>query len=339
MLEYISINQSHIWIMDTSTGVKRRLIESGASEPVSYGKVRFSRDGKGLYTVTDRGAEFNRLTYIDLASLKHTPLTAEIPWDVQDFDVSLDGKLLALVSNEDGTGVLHLLRTRDRRLLDAPKLPLGTLSGVRWHRDSVNLAMTVSSAKSPADVYSYNRKTGLLTRWTQHEPGGADPAAFVEPELVRWKSFDGRSISGFIYRAPASRFPGKRPVLVNIHGGPESQYRPGFAARNNYFVNEMGISMIWPNVRGSSGYGKSFLKLDNGRLREDSVKDIGALFDWIAGQPHLDASRVVVQGGSYGGYMSLAVATLYVERIAAAIDIVGISNFVTFIERTESYRR
>ena len=178
-----------------------------------------------------------------------------------------------------------------------------------------------------------------MTRWTQHEPGGADPAAFVEPELVRWKSFDGRSISGFIYRAPASRFPGKRPVLVNIHGGPESQYRPGFAARNNYFVNEMGISMIWPNVRGSSGYGKSFLKLDNGRLREDSVKDIGALFDWIAGQPHLDASRVVVQGGSYGGYMSLAVATLYAERIAAAIDIVGISNFVTFLERTESYRR
>lgn len=339
MLEYISINESHLWIMELASGAKRRLLKPAEGDPVSYGKVRFSRDGKGLYTLTDRGAEFKRLTYIDLASLKHTTLTADIPWDVQDFDVSHDGKLLAYVSNEDGTGVLHLLRTKDRRALPAPKLPLGTLSDVSWHRDSANLAFTVSSARSPADVYAYNIKTRRLTRWTRHEAVGADPAGFVEPELVRWKSFDGRSISGFIYRAPASRFPGKRPVLVNIHGGPESQYRPGFAGRNNYFANEMGISMIWPNVRGSSGYGKSFLKLDNGRLREDSVKDIGALFDWIAGQPDLDASRVLVQGGSYGGYMSLAVATLYAERIVAAIDIVGISNFVTFLERTESYRR
>lgn len=339
MLEYISINESHLWIMEVASGAKRRLLKPAEGDPVSYGKVRFSRDGKGLYTLTDRGAEFKRLTYIDLATLKHTTLTADIPWDVQDFDLSHDGKLLAYVSNEDGTGVLHLLRTKDRRALPAPKLPLGTLSDVRWHRGSANLAFTVSSARSPADVYAYNIKTRRLTRWTQHDAVGADPAGFVEPELVRWKSFDGRSISGFIYRAPASRFPGRRPVLVNIHGGPESQYRPGFAGRNNYFVNEMGISMIWPNVRGSSGYGKSFLKLDNGRLREDSVKDIGALFDWIAGQPDLDASRVLVQGGSYGGYMSLAVATLYPERIAASIDIVGISNFVTFLERTESYRR
>lgn len=339
MLEYISINESHIWLMDVATGVKRRLIKPTGGEAVSYGKVRFSRDGKGLYTLTDRGAEFMQLSYIDLATLQHTTLTADIPWDVQDFDLSHDGKLLAYVSNEEGTGVLHLMRTRDRRALPAPKLPLGTLSDVNWHRDSANLALTVSSAKSPADVYSFNIKTGKLTRWTQHEAVGADPAAFVEPELVRWKSFDGRSISGFIYRAPATRFPGKRPVLVNIHGGPESQFKPGFGGRNNYFVNEMGISVIWPNVRGSSGYGKSFLKLDNGRLREDSVKDIGALFDWIASQPDLDASRVMVQGGSYGGYMSLAVATLYAERIAASIDIVGISNFVSFLERTESYRR
>jgi dipeptidyl aminopeptidase/acylaminoacyl peptidase len=156
---------------------------------------------------------------------------------------------------------------------------------------------------------------------------------------VRWKSFDGLTISGFLYRAPASRFPGKRPVLINIHGGPESQYKPGFGGRNNYLINEMGISVIWPNVRGSNGYGKSFLKLDDGRLRENSVKDIKALLDWIPSRPDLDAGRVMVQGGSYGGYMSLAVASLYAEQIAGAIDIVGISNFVTFLERTESYRR
>lgn len=339
LLEYVSANESHVWIMDAATGAKQRLIDKTDGEPVSYGEIKFSADGKGLYTVTDRGAEFKRLAYIDLKARTHTILTENIPWDVEDFDLSRDGKLLAFVTNEDGADVLHLMRTADRKVLAGPQLPVGVLSGLRWHRDSDNLAITVSSAKSPADIYSFSVKTAKLTRWTRHESVGADPATFVEPEPVRWKSFDGLTVSGFLYRAPEARFPGKRPVLINIHGGPEAQYQPGFGGRGNYFINELGISMIWPNVRGSRGYGKSFLKLDNGRQREDSVKDIGALLDWIATQPDLDASRVMVQGGSYGGYMSLAVATLYPERIAGAIDIVGISNFVTFLERTESYRR
>lgn len=338
-LEYVSANESYLWIMDVASGKSRRLIEKSSGEPVLYAETKFSRDGKGLYTVTDRGTEFRTLNYVDLATLKHTPLSAGIAWDVEDFDLSHDGKRIAFVSNEDATGVLHILRTRDRKILPAPKLPLGTLTSVNWHRDSVNLALTVTSAKSPSDVYSLNAVSGKLTRWTQHEPVGVDPAAFVEPELVRWKSFDGRGISGFLYRAPAPRFPGKRPVLVNIHGGPEGQFQPGFLGRLNYHINEQGISVVFPNVRGSSGYGKNFLKLDNGRLREDSVKDIAALLDWIAAQPDLDAARIMVTGGSYGGYMSLAVATLYPDRIAASIDVVGISNFVTFLERTESYRR
>ena len=338
-LEYVSANESYLWIMDVASGKRRRLIEKTSGEPVLYAETKFSRDGKGLYTVTDRGTEFRTLNYVDLATLKHTPLSAAIAWDVGDFDLSHDGKRIAFVTNEDGTGVLHLMRTRDRKILPAPKLPLGTLAGVNWHRDGVNLALTVTSARSPSDVYSLNAVSGKLTRWTQHEPVGVDPAAFVEPELVRWTSFDSRSISGFLYRAPSARFPGKRPVLVNIHGGPEGQFQPGFLGRLNYHMNEQGISVLFPNVRGSSGYGKNFLKLDNGRLREDSVKDIAALFDWIATQPDLDAARIMVTGGSYGGYMSLAVATLYPDRIAASIDVVGISNFVTFLERTESYRR
>jgi len=338
-LEYVSANESYLWTMDVASGKSRRLIEKSSAEPVLYGETTFSRDGKGLYTVTDRGTEFHTLNYVDLATLKHTPLSAGIAWDVEDFDLSHDGKHLAFVTNEDGTGVLHIMRTRDRKILPAPKLPLGTLTSVNWHRDSVHLALTITSAKSPADVYSLNAVSGKLTRWTQHEPVGVDPAAFVDPELVRWTSFDGRGISGFLYRAPPGRFPGKRPVLVNIHGGPEGQFKPGFLARLNYHINEQGIDILFPNVRGSSGYGKNFLKLDNGRLREDSVKDIAALFDWIAAQPDLDAARIMVSGGSYGGYMSLAVATLYADRIAASIDVVGISNFVTFLERTESYRR
>lgn len=338
-VEYVSANESYIWLMDVATGIKQRITEKDSADLVAYGAVEFSRDGQGLYTVTDRGSEFQRLTYIDLRTKKHTTLTKDIPWDVDSFDLSRDGKLLAFVSNEDGTDVLHLMRTSDRKPLPTPKLPLGTVGGVKWHRDSTNIAITVSSAKGPAEVYSFNVKTAKLTRWTQHEPAGADPATFVEPDLVRWKSFDHHTISGFIYRAPSAKFPGKRPVYINIHGGPEGQFRPGFMSRNNYYTSEMGITVIYPNVRGSSGYGKSFLKLDNGRLREDSVKDIGALFDWIAAQPDLDALRVMVAGGSYGGYMSLAVSTLYPDRIAASIDVVGISNFVTFLENTESYRR
>ncbi len=339
LLEEVSANESYIWLMDVATGTKRRITEKDGAEQVAYGGVEFSRDSKGIYTVTDRGSEFQRLTYIDLKTNKQTTLTKDIPWDVDAFDLSHDGKLIAFVSNEDGTGKLHLMGTADGKALTTPTLPLGTLESVRWHRDSTNLAITVASAKGPADVYSFNVKTGKLTRWTTTEAVGADPSTFVEPDLVRWKSFDDRTISGFVYRAPAAKFAGKRPVLINIHGGPEGQFRPGFMSRNNYFTSEMGITVLYPNVRGSAGYGKSFLKLDDGRLREDSVKDIGALFDWIATQPDMDASRIMVSGGSYGGYMSLAIATLYSDRIAASIDVVGISNFVTFLENTESYRR
>jgi dipeptidyl aminopeptidase/acylaminoacyl peptidase len=338
-LEYVSANESYLWTMDIATGMSKRITGKDGNEPVAYGSVDWALDGKGIYTVTDRGSEFQRLTYIDLATGRHTPISSGIEWDVDRVDVSEDGKYLAFVANEDGVNVLRIMTTADHKLLPSPKLPLGTIGAVNWHRNSTDLAFTVTSAKSPSEVYSLNVKTNAVTRWTSHERMEVDPAQFVEPELVRWRSFDGRMISGFLYRAPKQKFPGKRPVIVNIHGGPEAQFQPGFLQRNNYFINEMGISMIFPNVRGSSGYGKTFLKLDNGKLREDSVKDIGALFDWIAQQPDLDATRVAVTGGSYGGYMSLAVSTLYPDRIAAAIDVVGISNFVTFLERTESYRR
>ncbi|MFN5192206.1 MAG: S9 family peptidase [Burkholderiales bacterium] len=338
-LEYVSANESYLWLFDIAAAKSRRLTEKDGKETVAYSGAQFSHDGKGLYALTDRGSEFQRLNYIDLATGKHTVLTGDINWDIQSVDLSDDGKMIAFVANEDGNNVLRLIRTSDHKLMPSPKLPLGTIGGVDWHRDSTNLAMNVTSATSPSEIYSVNVKTNEVTRWTTHETMQVDAAKFVEPELVRWKTFDGRMISGFLYRAPAAKFPGKRPVLVNIHGGPEAQFQPGFMGRNNYFTDEMGISIIYPNVRGSSGYGKSFLKLDNGMLREDSVKDIGALFDWIATQKDLDAGKIAVTGGSYGGYMSLAVSTNYADRIAAAIDVVGISNFVTFLEKTESYRR
>jgi dipeptidyl aminopeptidase/acylaminoacyl peptidase len=171
------------------------------------------------------------------------------------------------------------------------------------------------------------------------ETGGIPADRFVEPKLVTWKSFDGRELSGFLYLPDPKTFPGPRPLVVNIHGGPESQARPTFAGRNNYFFNELGCAMILPNVRGSAGYGKSFLLLDNGFKREDSYKDISTLLDWVKTQPQLDANRVMIYGGSYGGFMTLEVATNYADRIRCAIDIVGISNLATFLKNTESYRR
>jgi dipeptidyl aminopeptidase/acylaminoacyl peptidase len=338
-MEYVSATESYIWTMDIATGAAKRLTSKDGNETVAYGGIDWAKDGKGLYTVTDRGSEFQRLTYIDLTTGQHTTISKDIDWDIASVDISQDGRYLAFVANEDGNNVLRIMTTADRKLLPPPKLPQGTIGGMKWHKNSTDIAFSVVSATSPSEVYSLNVKTGVVTRWTQHAKTEVDAGQFVEPELVRWKSFDGRMISGFLYRAPRARFPGKRPVIVNIHGGPEAQFQPGFLQRNNYFISELGISMIFPNVRGSAGYGKTFLKLDNGKLREDSVKDIGALFDWIAQQPDLDVSRIAVTGGSYGGYMSLAVSTTYPERIAAAIDIVGISNFVTFLEKTESYRR
>lgn len=337
VMQYVSVNESYLWMFDAQSGDHTLLTPKG-KQPVAYGGGVFSHDGKGLYVVSDRDSEFQRLGYLDLRSKRFTPLSDRIQWDVEDFALSKDGKRLAFVTNEDGISVLHVLDTQTRKELKVPKLPNGLIFGLDWHSNNRDLGFTFTSARSNADVYSLDITTNQIQRWTESETGGMNISNFSEADLVRWKSFDGKTISGFLYRPP-QKFTGKRPVIIDIHGGPEGQSRPGFLGRQNFYLNELGMALLFPNVRGSTGYGKSFLKLDNGFLREDSVKDIGALLDWIATQPDLDAGRVLVTGGSYGGYMSLAVATTYSDRIRAAIDIVGISNFVTFLERTESYRR
>jgi dipeptidyl aminopeptidase/acylaminoacyl peptidase len=336
--EGISVNESYLWLFDVKTG-ERRLLTPKGGEKVSYSGGELSADGKTFYTTTDKGSEFRRLTRVDLATGAQTVLSAQVPWDVDDFDLSPDGKTLAFVTNEDGANVLRLLDSATGKERKAPApLGLGTIGALRWHENGALLAFTFSYAHSPSDVFSLEVATGKVERWTESETGGLNASAFSEPELVRWKSFDGRLISGFLYKPPA-RFPGKRPVVIDIHGGPEGQATAGFLGRNNFFLNELGTALVFPNVRGSSGYGKTFLTLDNGEKREDSVKDIGALLDWIATRPDLDPARVMVRGGSYGGYMTLAVATHYNDRIRCSLDVVGISNFVTFLEKTEAYRR
>jgi dipeptidyl aminopeptidase/acylaminoacyl peptidase len=354
--EGISINESYLWLFDAQTGEKKEITPRPpeGAEKVSYSSALFSKDGKGIFVTTDRESEFQRLAYIDLASGKHTYLIPDARFDVDYWDLSPDGKQIAYTFNENGGSTLHLMEIKPgngtvtvgakKDPTFSPPLPAAIITGLRFHRDAKQsvLAFNVAGARSPSDVYTWSTAAGgknVTARWTASETGGIAASRFVEPELVKWKSFDGKEITGFLYKPDTARFPGKRPVIINIHGGPEAQYRPGFLGRNNYFLNELGCALLFPNVRGSEGYGKSFLKLDNGLKREDSYKDISALLDWIPTRAELDAGRVMVTGGSYGGFMTLAVATNYADRIRCALDVVGISHLATFLKNTESYRR
>lgn len=336
--EFISANETYLWIVDAKSGEKTLITPKGGAEKIAYNGGRFSKDGKGIFVTTDKDSEFQRLAYVDLATKEHSYLTSNIPWDVDEFDLSDDGNTIAFVVDEDGFGVLHLLDTRTRKEKSVPSLPKGVISGVRWHKNNRDLAFNLSSARSSSDVFSLDVQTGKVERWTFSETGGLNTSDFPEAELIHWKSWDGRTISGFLYRPPA-QFTGKRPVIINIHGGPEGQFRPSFPGRWDYYMNELGVAMIAPNVRGSTGYGKTFLALDNGFLREGSYQDINTLLDWIQTQPQLDSGRVLVTGGSYGGFMTLAVATNYNNRICCSVDVVGPSNLVTFLEHTSGYRQ
>ncbi|MBL8811945.1 MAG: S9 family peptidase [Planctomycetaceae bacterium] len=334
--QYLSINQSVLWMIDVAKGTKKELTDP--KEVTAWSGAEYSADGASLYLTSDQGSEFQRLGKMDLKTGAIEWLTSDITWDVDGFDVSPDGKSLAFLVNEAGASRAFLLSTATGKYAAIEGLPAGVISGAAWHSNSNDIAFSVNSARSTSDVYSYTLDSKKIERWTESELGGLVPETLVEPELVRWKSFDGLEISGFLYRAP-SKFSGKRPVIINIHGGPEGQSRPVFQGRNNFFLNELGVCILYPNVRGSSGYGKTFVALDNGFKREDSVKDIGALLDWIATQPDLDADRIMVTGGSYGGFMTLACATHYNDRIRCSLDVVGISHFGTFLKNTESYRR
>ncbi len=335
-IEKLSASKSNLWLIDAASVAKTPL--NDLQEQVAYEGAKFSADGRGLYVTSDQGSEFQRLCHLDLTTKSLTPLTSALPWDVEEFDLSADGGRIAFLTNEAGVSKLYFLTTASGEFRPVADAPAGVLLGLRWRRDGREVGFTRLSARSSADAWSFDTQAQSFTRWTESELGGLVAAELAEPELIRWKSFDGREITGFLYRPPA-RFTGPRPVIIDIHGGPEGQSRPTFLANDNYFVNELGIAIILPNVRGSTGYGKSFEKLDNGVLREDSVKDIGALLDHLGTQPALDATRVMVTGGSYGGFMSLAVATHYNDRLRCAVDEVGISHFGTFLKNTESYRR
>lgn len=336
VIEYISAAKSNLHVLDLASG-KLTAVGDQRKE-IAYGGAQFAPDGT-LWVTSDEGSEFQRLGTVDIATGKFSPRAPDTKWDVENFDIADDGSFIAYTINEAGMARLKLLDPKSGAVRVVDGLPAGQIIGLSiapWG----DIGLSFSSAKSAADVYSVDAKTLTVTRWTVSETGGLDVSKNVEPELVEVKSFDGKPVSGFLYRPNPAKFPGKRPLLVNIHGGPESQSQPGFLGRSNYLLNELGIAIFFPNVRGSSGYGRTFVSLDNGPFkREDSVKDIGAFLDKLTKDATLDATRFAVTGGSYGGYMCYAAAIRYGSQFKSANCVVAISNFVTFLENTQSYRR
>ena len=339
LMKRVSIAESYLYVADVSSGMLTAVDPMERRIGIRTG--RFAPDGRGAYVVTDESGEFAELRYLDLTTHDSRELTANVPWDIDEFDVSVDGRYVAYVVNEDGHSRLTVLDSLQKLELSPPGLPQGQITTLKFDRTGRKLALTAESAQSPRDVYVFDVEQNSVVRWTRSELGPISGESFVPEKLVHYPTWDrapggARMLSAYVF---SPRAPGPHPVVIDIHGGPEDQYRPHFDPFLQFLVNELGCVVIAPNVRGSSGYGKTFLKLDDGKLREDAVKDIGSLLVWIGVQPQFDRNRVVVMGGSYGGYMALASLAAYNDRLRAGIDVVGISNFVSFLEHTSAYRR
>jgi len=337
---YLSSSESYLYLADSASGALTPLEQKPRKAGIRM--ARFAPDGRGVYVVTDEDGEFAQLKFKDPVTQEDRRVTPAVDWDVEDFDVSGDGRYIAYVLNEDGRSRLTVLDTLTRASLSPAGLPEGRIGNPRFDRSGRRLAMSVDSATATRDVWVYDVEHDSVSRWTRSEAGPIDPATLVSPKLARYPTWDrvaghARLLSAYVYR-PA-RANGATPVVIDIHGGPESQYRPEWDPFVQFLVNELGYAVIAPNVRGSSGYGKSFLALDNGVLREDAVRDIGSLLVWIDLHPEFDRERVAVMGGSYGGYMALAALVNYGARLRGGIDLAGISNFVTFLRNTSGYRR
>ena len=333
----LSNREDQLFELDLTTGKATRIAPK--AEAAIYRAPRYLPGGRKLIAISDRGSDTRRLVEIDIATGEQTVLTPDLRWDVEDFDLTDDGRVLAYSVNEDGFSRVVVQDRVTRRALPQPVLPRGVLTALKFSPDGRNLAIGLTSATSAGDVWSWAVGGGDLTRWTVSELGDLDPATLAEPELIRFKSFDGLSVPAFVYRPKGVSAGTRTPVIIDIHGGPEAQTRPIWNYGAQYFADVLKATVILPNVRGSDGYGKRYLNLDNGMKREDSVKDIGALLDWIGTQPGLDANRVAVYGQSYGGYMSLAAMTQYSDRLVGGVERYGISDWNTFLQNTEAYRR
>ncbi|MDX1515535.1 MAG: prolyl oligopeptidase family serine peptidase [Woeseiaceae bacterium] len=343
---YVSITDSRAHVVDLDSG-RVTLLAGGGDEPSSNYPIAFDGADDGYWLITSQGSEFLKLAWQPLeAGSEPQIVTGDIDWDVIDAAISHDRRRIVFAANENGRSAVYLLDTSNRKYRRVDNIPVGVADDFRFSPDGRRVGMTLNTSSTPSDTFvlELGRRPldyGKLVRWTTSEVGGLDPARFRTPELITYPTFDEvdgkpRQIPAWVYRPEGD---GPYPVVISIHGGPESQSRPVFSSTYQMWLDKLGVAVILPNVRGSDGYGKSYLQLDNGMKREDSVRDIGALLDWIDTQPDYDSDRVAVFGGSYGGYMVLASAVHYSDRLEAAVDIVGVSNFVTFLENTQDYRR
>ena len=335
----LSNRENRLLVLDLETGETRELGWS-ATTPARYDEPRFARNGRSIIAITDAGSDVRRLMEFDLESGRSRSISPESRWEVEDYDLSDDGRLLAFAFNEEGYSRVVVQDFVTRRALPQPEsLDRGVLTGLEFSPDGTRLAIGLSTPTYAGDVFAFNLADGGIERWTSSEMGALQRSQLAEPRLIRFDSFDGLSVPAFVYR-PRNIAPDARtPVIIDIHGGPESQTRPLWNPGAQYFAEMLGATIILPNVRGSEGYGTRYLNLDNGERREDSVRDIGALLDWIATQPDLDPARVAVYGQSYGGYMSLASMVHYSDRLVGGVERYGISNWTSFLQNTEAYRR
>jgi dipeptidyl aminopeptidase/acylaminoacyl peptidase len=327
-----------LWLVDAEgTAAPRRLTPEG--QRARYSDSAWMPDGASLWVTTDRGREFMSLARIDVAT-GVLAFRDSLSWDIADLALSEDGRMLATVVNEDGRGRLVV---RDLRLRSAdqavpvPELPDGTVSDLAWSRDGTRLAFALSGPQHPSDAWVFDRTTKTVTRWTDSWTAGIPRESFVGSRVVHFDSFDGTRIAGFLYLPPGAA--GRPvPILFNVHGGPESQAEAVFSPLIQYFV-QRGFGVYSPNVRGSTGYGKSFAHLDDVGKRLDSVRDLASAAEWLVAQGIAEPGRIAVSGGSYGGYMTLAALAFHPEVWACGVDIVGISNLRTFIANTGAWRQ
>ena len=339
VLKYLSMSESYLYVVELSSGQKRE-VEPAAAK-VGIRGAKFSRDGEGVYLLSDRAGEFVQLRYVGLFNNQKTVVSAHVPWDIEDLAMSRDGHYLAYTANEGGESKIYVLDLRSHQDLTPPKLPAGIIGSLSFDAEGKRLVFGFAAANQPLDAYVLDIESNRLEAWTHSEAGAVDLAKFVVPRLARFPSFDrpggrARQIPVYVYEPLGA---GPHPVLIILHGGPQSQFRPGFDAWIEYVVNELGYAVVAPNVRGSSGYGKSYLALDNGKLREDAVKDVGALLVWLNQQSSFDAKRVVVSGAAYGGYLALAALVNYSDRLSGAVVMAGFADFITLLRHTAPYRQ
>lgn len=340
VLKSVSPGEAHLYVVDLGNGQKREIDPSPNKGGITAAK--FSRDGQGVYLVSDRDADFARVRYVNLFSGEKSTISGTDPWDIEALALSRDGHYLAFVSNEGGVSKLNVQDLRSRQDLTPPRLPFaGIIEHLSFDADGKRLAFDCSAANQPGDVYVLDLPTNRVEAWTHSEAGAVDLSKFVVPSLVEFPTFDrqeghARRLPVYVYEP---RSPGPHPVLILLHDGANSQFRPSFDPFIQYVVGELGFAVVAPNLRGSSGYGKTYRSLDQGTLRDDVIKDLGALIVWVGMQGNFDAKHVVAAGGGYGGYLALAALANYSDRLVGGVDVAGISEFISFLTNTAAYRQ